>query len=52
MGSCRPTSLLHFPALPVAVLAVCLSFRAVSNKREMLWAGGHPTQDPATALLG
>lgn len=52
MGSWRPSSLFHFCALPVAAPAVCLSSRAVPNKREMLRAGGHPTQDPATPLLG
>lgn len=52
MGSWRPSSLFHFPALPVAAPAICLSSRAMSNRREMLWAGGPPTQGPATPLVG
>lgn len=51
MLSWKPTSLFHFPALPGAALAACLSSRAVLNQREMLRAGGHPTRDPAAPLL-
>ena len=51
MWSWKPTGLFHFPALPGAALAACLSSRAVLNQREMLRAGGHPTRDPAAPLL-